>query len=136
MIKSRLGWMLGSALALVALWRGARSHPNPRLAAPAATSPTPCARAAWTASGMRIATGSAGAGGAGPGLPIGMSFSQFPPQLGLTTAQSVAPPAISGGTLRVLADGQTAVAADPDRDRVYVVDLTTARALRHRADAG
>jgi mono/diheme cytochrome c family protein len=31
-------------------------------------------------------------------------------------------PAISGGTLRVLADGRTAVASDPDRDQIYVVD--------------
>jgi hypothetical protein len=33
------------------------------------------------------------------------------------------PPPIAGGTLSVLADGVTAVAADPDRDRVFVVDL-------------
>ncbi|HVX96022.1 MAG TPA: c-type cytochrome [Polyangia bacterium] len=32
---------------------------------------------------------------------------------------------ISGGTLKILADGRTAVAADSDRDRVYVVDLVT-----------
>ena len=37
---------------------------------------------------------------------------------------TVPPPAISGGTLRILPDGHTAVAADPDRDQVYVVDLT------------
>ena len=37
---------------------------------------------------------------------------------------AVPPPAISGGTLRILPDGHTAVAADPDRDQVYVVDLT------------
>jgi mono/diheme cytochrome c family protein len=30
---------------------------------------------------------------------------------------------ISGGTLRILSDGHTAVAADQDRDQVYVVDL-------------
>lgn len=30
---------------------------------------------------------------------------------------------ISGGTLTVLADGRTAVASDPDRDKIYVVDL-------------
>jgi cytochrome c553 len=36
---------------------------------------------------------------------------------------SAEPPAISGGTLLVLADGVTAVAADPDRDRVSIVDL-------------
>ena len=33
------------------------------------------------------------------------------------------PPAISGGTLIVGSDGKTAIAADPDRDRVWVVDL-------------
>src|SRR5690348_11882167 len=33
------------------------------------------------------------------------------------------PPPISGGTLVVLKDGRTAVAADPDRDRVWIVDL-------------
>jgi cytochrome c553 len=40
------------------------------------------------------------------------------------------PPPISGGTLLVLAEGGTAIASDPDRDRVYVVDLR-ARQLRH-----
>jgi hypothetical protein len=39
-----------------------------------------------------------------------------------------APPPISGGTLLVLADGNTAVASDPDRDLVYVVD-TAAKSL-------
>ena len=71
-----------------------------------------------------------GAGGffkGGPtATPVGASFSPFPPQFGSgAVTASVAPPAISGGTLRILADGQTAVAADPDRDRVYVVDLST-----------
>ena len=46
------------------------------------------------------------------------------PQLGVTHTLADAPPAISGGTMAVLADGQTVVAADPDRDQVYVVDLT------------
>jgi hypothetical protein len=36
---------------------------------------------------------------------------------------AVSPPPISGGTLLALKDGQHAVAADPDRDVVYVVDL-------------
>ena len=57
--------------------------------------------------------------------PAGFSFSPFPPNYGATLAAAVAPPAISGGTLRILAGGQTAVAADPDRDSVYIVDLTT-----------
>lgn len=38
------------------------------------------------------------------------------------------PPAISGGTLIVAKDGRTAVAADPDRDRVWIVDLETQQA--------
>ncbi len=38
------------------------------------------------------------------------------------------PPPISGGTLLVLADGNTAVVSDPDRDLVYVVD-TAAKSL-------
>ena len=37
------------------------------------------------------------------------------------------PPAISGGTLAILPDGVTAVAADPDRDMIAVANLTTAR---------
>jgi hypothetical protein len=49
------------------------------------------------------------------------------PRLPATFSRAVAPPAISGGTLRVLADGVTAVAADPDRDRLYVVDLAGQR---------
>lgn len=40
-----------------------------------------------------------------------------------------APPAISGGTLVVTADGDHVVAADPDRDQIYVVSLA-ARALQ------
>ena len=57
-----------------------------------------------------------------PGVGGGF-FSPFQPQFGSTIAATVPPPAISGGTLRILSDGNTAVAADPDRDRVYVVDL-------------
>jgi hypothetical protein len=40
------------------------------------------------------------------------------------------PPPISGGTLAIAKDGRTAVAADPDRDAIYVVDLPT-RTVRH-----
>ena len=43
------------------------------------------------------------------------------------------PPAISGGTLLVLADGTTAVAADPDRDVVWIVDLSTQSLLQQVA---
>src|SRR5690606_36644615 len=42
---------------------------------------------------------------------------------------AVTPPPISGGTLTVLRDGVTVVAADPDRDRVSVVAPLTRRVL-------
>jgi hypothetical protein len=66
----------------------------------------------------------AGMTGGTHSVPVGFSSSQFPPSFGasIVTAKN-APPAISGGTLRIMADGRTAVAADPDRDQVYVVDL-------------
>ena len=47
------------------------------------------------------------------------------PQFGPTVRAGTPPPPVSGGTLIVLKDGHTAVAADPDRDLVYVVDVTT-----------
>jgi hypothetical protein len=66
------------------------------------------------------------AGGPGKSRPtFGGTASQFPPAFGTTITAKNAPPAISGGTLRIMADGRTAVAADPDRDQVYVVDLTS-----------
>jgi hypothetical protein len=70
-------------------------------------------------------TGVAGFSGGGVAIPPGIPINgEFPPNLGTTTySQPVAPPAVSGGTLLILADGKTAVAADPDRDRVYVVDV-------------
>ncbi len=76
-------------------------------------------------------SGTAGGNGclASSGGAIGtagvMGTPQFGPHLGSTYTQAVAPPAISGGTLLVLADGTTAVAADSDRDSVSIVDLTT-----------
>src|SRR5438093_1270151 len=39
------------------------------------------------------------------------------------TTAAEAPPPISGGTLLVTRDGTRAVASDPDRDLVYIVDL-------------
>jgi mono/diheme cytochrome c family protein len=43
--------------------------------------------------------------------------------VGPTRSPEVPPPPISGGTLLVTRDGRVAVAADPDRDRVWFVDL-------------
>jgi hypothetical protein len=42
-----------------------------------------------------------------------------------TKDSATAPPAISGGTLVVTRDGHFAVASDPERDAVFVVDLGT-----------
>ncbi len=50
--------------------------------------------------------------------------------LPITPAILPQPPPISGGTLLVLQDGTTAVAADPDRDLVWVVDLATPMVLQ------
>jgi DNA-binding beta-propeller fold protein YncE/cytochrome c553 len=51
-------------------------------------------------------------------------FNVFQPTFRATvTTPDVPPPPISGGTLIALQDGATAVAADPDRDAVYVIDL-------------
>jgi mono/diheme cytochrome c family protein len=48
---------------------------------------------------------------------------------GAVTSLAVPPRPITGGTLLVLHDGSAAVASDPDRDRLFVVDLVT-RAVR------
>jgi hypothetical protein len=61
-------------------------------------------------------------GGFGTGVAGGFGLPTTP-QVGNTHTADDAPPAISGGTLRILPDGVTAIAADPDRDQVYVVDL-------------
>jgi mono/diheme cytochrome c family protein len=45
------------------------------------------------------------------------------PDFGKTVTLAHAPPAITGGTLLVTRSGTTAVAADPDRDQIYVIDL-------------
>lgn len=52
------------------------------------------------------------------------------PDFGTLVQQDESPPPISGGTLAVSRTDGIAVAADPDRDRVYVVDLPT-RTVRH-----
>lgn len=59
-------------------------------------------------------------GGSGGG-PATLS-SPLQPTFGPTVQASKAPPPVSGGTLIVTSDGR-AVASDPDRDAIYVVDL-------------
>jgi cytochrome c peroxidase len=61
------------------------------------------------------------------------------PMFGPTQRQNDPPPPISGGTLAILRDGR-AFAADPDRDRLYLVDLDTSAlrtiALRQHDEPG
>jgi hypothetical protein len=45
------------------------------------------------------------------------------PEADPNAAAARMPPPISGGTLLIAANGRTAVAADPDRDRVSIVDI-------------
>ncbi len=61
-----------------------------------------------------------------PSLPDagGFVISVAEDQRPVVTAPTIPPP-ISGGTLLVTHDGLTAVAADPDRDRVLIVDLAS-----------
>jgi cytochrome c peroxidase len=46
-----------------------------------------------------------------------------PPAFGVTQTLADSPPPISGGTLVISSDDALAAASDPDRDRVYLVDL-------------
>jgi hypothetical protein len=59
----------------------------------------------------------------GPSKPPGGGVGAQPTIPATPTKAATPVPPISGGTLVVLADGNTAVASDPDRDQVYVVDL-------------
>jgi mono/diheme cytochrome c family protein len=61
-----------------------------------------------------------GVGGSGPFAPSQMLA-------GPVEIAAVRPPAVSGGTLLVLRDGVTAVASDPERDRLYIADLASER---------
>ncbi len=63
-------------------------------------------------------------------LPLGALACQEPP----TTAPSDTPPPswgvpITGGTIHVTSDGRHAFVADPDRDRLVTVDLSTNEAI-------
>jgi hypothetical protein len=51
------------------------------------------------------------------------------PTFSSVTTAATPPPPLTGGTLLVMKDGTHAVAADPDRDLVYVVDLAGASVL-------
>jgi hypothetical protein len=73
--------------------------------------------------------GCAGPGGWDP-LPLEVTPPPTPAPTPKEEAQRAEPPAISGGTLTVMAGGLTAVAADSDRDVVWIVDLDS-QAVSH-----
>lgn len=62
--------------------------------------------------------------------PSTATSSALAPEFGTTRRQADPPPPLSGGTMTVAPDGKTVVAADPDRDRVYIVDYHDASTLR------
>ena len=97
-------------------------------------SPEACRLLAALVLGLAAASGACAGGnpgvastpsnGADAGLfPETVSFN--PPNFDTTASATDPPPAISGGTLAILPDGVTAVAADPDRDTVAIVNLTS-----------
>jgi mono/diheme cytochrome c family protein len=81
--------------------------------------------------GTIACTGSATPGGFGVG---GWGGGEISPQFSSTAMRAEkAPPPISGGTLLTSADGLKLIAADPDRDAVYVIDVAT-RTLERRIE--
>jgi hypothetical protein len=63
----------------------------------------------------------------GPDLPIdpATQLTRFVPTDTRSAIQALHATPISGGTLLITSDGATAVASDPERDRVSIVNLTT-----------
>jgi DNA-binding beta-propeller fold protein YncE/mono/diheme cytochrome c family protein len=66
-----------------------------------------------------------------PGVASGSAEVMFAPDMRPPVSSAKPPPAISGGTLLLARDGVTAIAADPDRDRVSIVDMSAQR-VRHQ----
>jgi mono/diheme cytochrome c family protein len=58
-----------------------------------------------------------------PFIDAGTTVVAPPARLSAVVVADRPPPALSGGTLAVANDGSVAVAADPDRDQVYLIDL-------------
>jgi hypothetical protein len=89
---------------------------------------------ALPACGTKVVGGGIQSGGISGGFGPDAGFITPPianaPALELSISASDPPPAISGGSLAVLKDGVTAVAADPDRDTVSVVDIGNSYSVR------
>jgi mono/diheme cytochrome c family protein len=69
-------------------------------------------------------------GGAACGPGTGPDEGRAPRALEELVISDVAPPAIQGGTLTISARGNIAAASDPDRDRIWLVDLDASSVLR------
>jgi hypothetical protein len=70
------------------------------------------------------------------GFPVAESLFIDPRVDSDPVSLDVAPPPISGGTLRILSSGHVAIVADPDRDRILAVDLIAGAVLaEHRLPA-
>jgi len=112
----------------------------PPASPPPPPSADPLVSSGEAGSAGRAVTGSGGSGGTATaptcdmpvvGPPLGGMPAVFQPMIGPAVNAAAPPRPVSGGTLLVLRDGQTAVASDPDRDVVYVADLKT-RTVRAR----
>jgi hypothetical protein len=77
--------------------------------------------------GTLVGEGSSSGGGF---ADAGAIVTPFQPVFGPVVTAAVPPPPISGGTILVTQDGHTVVVADPDRDLVYVVDVTAQSVLQ------
>jgi hypothetical protein len=77
-----------------------------------------CSSGASSPSSTALPTSASTGGG-------GMVSSVAEPVFGPTVVAAVPPPPISGGTLLATHDGTRVIAADPERDSVYVVNLAT-----------
>ncbi|HLM75267.1 MAG TPA: cytochrome-c peroxidase, partial [Polyangiaceae bacterium] len=79
----------------------------------------------WARRGAVIAGIGAALGAPGALGGCGADPVDPPPEPEIEVSAARPPPPISGGTLLVAADGRIVVAADPDRDRITLVDLVT-----------
>ncbi|MBL8678201.1 MAG: c-type cytochrome [Myxococcales bacterium] len=72
-----------------------------------------------------------------PTVPFGTSPpSGTGPIFGRTIVADRPPPPISGGTLAITSDARTAIAADPDRDSVWIVDIAAGTQRRVQLQVG
>jgi hypothetical protein len=119
--------LLFAAFAMPVLAGGCSSSSNGPLVGEALIgsppSAMPCGPVGLGSSGSSTPAGPSPTPGPQPISPCGNVVDPgLVPVFGATVTAGTTPPPISGGTLMVLRDGVTAVASDPDRDAVYIVN--------------